>query len=240
MDTVQACIARLGAGIERANAGPLKEKFQPFVRPGRIRALPPFSPSPSQRRRGRGEEARFIQVQIPSSPTLSPLGRGEGVGGSVKMQPVPGAPVLPVKKQQTQQDDGRDANADRRQTNRSSGSEPRIGSRSCAERISTLPGKEVRAMTCPPPVTACEMPELASGKWECHIRRAHGRDPRVKLVLVPDPLFNIHCRHDEQLRALLHQPVGDAGVTQVVADADARSCPKANSRPPVWAREGRL
>jgi hypothetical protein len=49
-------------------------------------------------------------------------------------------------------------------SNRSKGSEPRTGSRSCAERMSTLPGKEVLAMTCPPPVTACEMPELARRK----------------------------------------------------------------------------
>ena len=49
-------------------------------------------------------------------------------------------------------------------SNRSSGSEPRIGNRSCAERMSRLPGKEVWAMTCPPPVTACEMPELARRK----------------------------------------------------------------------------
>ena len=52
---------------------------------GRIRALPPFfSLSSTKGGEGRGEEADYSSSN-PLAPALAPLGRGEGVGGSVNL-----------------------------------------------------------------------------------------------------------------------------------------------------------
>ena len=104
---------------------------------------------------------------------------------------------------------------------------PVAASRSCAAKISPLPGILVCATTSPAPVTACEMPELASAEnWNAVFRRAHGCAARMQLVLVPAPVFHVHRRDDEQLRALAHQFVRHARVAQVVADADADFAPR--------------
>ena len=59
--------------------------FQKALSAGRICARPPFSPSPAPKGgEGRGEEAQLFPTQIPSPPTLSPLGRGEGAGAEVR------------------------------------------------------------------------------------------------------------------------------------------------------------
>jgi len=57
-------------------------------------------------------------------------------------------------------------------------------------------------------------------------RRPHGRDAGMKLVLVPAPILNVHCWDYQKLCPLFYQPVGDACVTQVVADADADFAPR--------------
>jgi hypothetical protein len=55
------------------------------ARTRRIRALPPFfSLSSTKGGEGRGEEADYSSSN-PLAPALSPLGRGEGVGGSAGM-----------------------------------------------------------------------------------------------------------------------------------------------------------
>ena len=57
-------------------------------------------------------------------------------------------------------------------------------------------------------------------------RRAHGGDARMEFVLMHAPGFHIHRRADEELRPLLHQPVGHARVAQIVADANADLAPR--------------
>jgi hypothetical protein len=51
--------------------------------------LPPFSPSPPPRERGARRGGAFLNSN-PLSPALSPLWRGEGVGGGGKLRPSPG------------------------------------------------------------------------------------------------------------------------------------------------------
>ena len=136
------------------------------------------------------------------------------------------APVFPREPEQGHGDDGRKAGANWSEK-RSSGSDPCDGSRRFAARNAPLPGMGARATTLPSPETACEMPELARRKIGMPYSAARtGATRAVQFVLVATPKLQIHRRDDEQLRALPHQFIRDAGVTQVVADAETNLAPR--------------
>ena len=86
---------------------------------------------------------------------------------------------------------------------------------------------EVCATTFPPPVTACEMPELATRKIGMPYSAARTGATRECSSCSCRPHSSTSIVGTiKQLRALFHQPVGDARVAQVVADADADFSPR--------------
>ena len=62
--------------------------------------------------------------------------------------------------------------------------------------------------------------------WDAIFRRAQRRDAGVQLVLMLPPIRHVHRGHDEHLRALADEFIGDARVAQVVTDTDADLAPR--------------